>query len=50
MTNKEKFMEYAKNRIRKKDYKRRKLLWDLGDVQAKGIERCANGLWRNGQK
>ncbi|WML35370.1 hypothetical protein [Clostridium sp. OS1-26] len=50
MTNKEKFMEYAKQRLREKEYKRRKFLIDLADVQAKGVERCSRGTYKIGQR
>lgn len=46
---KEKFMEYAKKRLKGKDYKKRKFLIDLADTQSRGFEKCANGRWRRGQ-
>lgn len=50
MTNKEKFMQYAKQRLKEKDYKRRKLLLDLADVQVRGVERCSRGRYKMGQR
>lgn len=49
MTNKERFIEYAKKRLREKEYKRRKFLVDLADTQSSGIEKCARGRWIRGQ-
>lgn len=50
MTEKEKFMEYAKMRLKEKEYKRRKFLVDLNDVQVRGFEKCAIGRWKMHQK
>lgn len=49
MTNKERFMEYAKKRLKEKDYNRRKFLVDLADIQNRGFEKCAKGRWRRRQ-
>jgi hypothetical protein len=50
MTNKERFMEYANKRLKDKEYKRRKQLCILSEVQTAGVERCARGRWRAGQR
>jgi hypothetical protein len=50
MSNKEKFMQYAKKRLKEKEYKRREKLCVLSEIQISGIERCARGRWRAGQR
>lgn len=50
MANKEEFMEYAMKRLKEKEYQRKRLLSDLGDIQARGVERCSRGSYRRGQK
>lgn len=50
MSNKERFMEYARKRLKEKEYKRRRLLCEIGEVQVEGFERCARGRWKAGQK
>lgn len=50
MSNKEKFMQYAMKRLKEKEYKRRKELCIIGEVQVEGFERCARGRWRAGQR
>lgn len=53
MDNKEKAQktyEILKRRKQLREYKRRKFLVDLADVQVRGFERCANGRWRMHQK
>lgn len=49
MTNKEKFMEYAKRRLKEKEYEKRKFLVDLADIRNRGVEKCARGRWRRRQ-
>lgn len=50
MSNKELFMQYAKKRLKEKEYARRKFLSELGDVQVRGFERCSKGRYSRGQK
>lgn len=43
-------MEYARRRLRDKEYKRRKRICEVTEVQVAGIERCSRGRWRAGQR
>jgi hypothetical protein len=50
MSNKERFMDYAKKRIRDKAYKNKKAQQDAYETSLEGFERCARGRWRAGQR
>lgn len=50
MNNKEAFMNYAKKRLKEKEYKRRKQFCEVGEVQVAGFERCSRYRWRAGQR
>lgn len=49
MTDKERFMKYANKRLKEKEYKRRRFVSDLNDIQLTGVERCSRKGWRRGQ-
>lgn len=50
MDNKEKFMEYVNQRLKAKEYEKRKFLVDLAYIQTRGVERCSRGSYRKGQR
>lgn len=50
MSSKVEFMEYAKKRLKEKEYKKRKLIEDISSVQVDGIRRCSGGKWKPKQR
>lgn len=50
MTNKEKFMNYARRRIADKKYRQRKAAQEVIEAHIEGYERCSKGKWKAGQR
>lgn len=50
MSNKEKFMQYAIQRIKEKESKSRRLTGEANITSLEGFERCGRGKWRLGQR
>lgn len=50
MSNKDKFMDYARKRIAEKKYKQRKAVQEAIVTSTEGYERCARGRWKAGQQ
>jgi hypothetical protein len=50
MSNKEKFMDYARKRIAERKYRQRKVVQEVTAVHTEGYERCSAGRWKAGQR